>query len=121
MSDFFNVGKKFSLSFIIDAFSIFPSKSVPEIHLNNCNSDDEYIEFKKSNSIDSSEIESFNFFSFREGRKKIYWKQQSVFNFLKQDSFCLDELELLIELGYIYKTKHPIFPLWLYNITTKYS
>lgn len=74
---------------------------------------------KKSNSIDSSEIESFNFFSFREGRKKIYWKQQSVFNFLKQDSFCLDELELLIELGYIYKTKHPIFPLWLYNFTTK--
>ena len=82
-------------------------------------SDKEYIEYKTSEQFDISEIETFDFFPFREARKKIYWKQQSVLNFLKPDSFCINELEQLIRLGYIYKVKHPTFPLWLYNITKK--
>ena len=82
-------------------------------------SDKEYIEYKTSEQFDISEIETFDFFSFREARKCIYWKQQSVLNFLKPDSFCINELEQLIRLGYIYKVKHPTFPLWLYNITKK--
>ena len=82
-------------------------------------SDEDYIEYKISERFDVSEIETFDFFPFREARKKIYWKQQSVLNFLKPDSFCINELEELIRLGYIYKVKHPTFPLWLYNITRK--
>lgn len=80
-------------------------------------SDMEYNQYKISNDFDLSEIETIAFFSAREARKKIYWKQQSVVNFLKPDSFCINELELLIKLGYIYKVKHPVFPVWLYNIT----
>ncbi|GEN73907.1 NUDIX domain-containing protein [Chryseobacterium lathyri] len=82
-------------------------------------SDKEYNQYKISNDFDSSEIEAIAFFSAREARKKVYWKQQSVLNFLKADSFCINELELLIKLGYIYKVKHPVFPIWLYNITRK--
>ncbi|OCA80572.1 hypothetical protein BBH99_00270 [Chryseobacterium contaminans] len=82
-------------------------------------SENEYAHYKSGHLIDSNEIETFDFFSFREARNKIYWKQYSVLNFLKPSSFCLNELELLLSLGYIYKVKHPIFPLWLYNITRK--
>ncbi|WP_449400680.1 NUDIX domain-containing protein [Chryseobacterium wanjuense] len=82
-------------------------------------SDKEYNQYKISNDFDSSEIETIAFFSAREARKRIYWKQQSVLNFVKPDSFCINELELLIKLGYIYKVKHPVFPIWLYNITKK--
>ncbi|REC60478.1 hypothetical protein DRF65_20660 [Chryseobacterium pennae] len=82
-------------------------------------SDKEFNQYRISSDFDSSEIETIAFFSAREARKKIYWKQQSVLNFIKPDSFCINELELFIKLGYIYKVKHPVYPIWLYNITKK--
>lgn len=82
-------------------------------------SEKEFEHYKISDHHDGSEIETFGFFSMREARKKMFWKQHSALNFLNPESFCLNELEHLIELGYIYKVKHPVFPLWLYNITGK--
>ncbi|WP_293955980.1 MULTISPECIES: NUDIX domain-containing protein [unclassified Sphingobacterium] len=67
----------------------------------------------------NEEVEKVEFLSYKEIREKIYYKQLSVVNFLKRDRFNLKDLQNLLDEGYIKKTKHPKFPLWIYNYTNK--
>lgn len=81
--------------------------------------EEEYKNYKKVEVLDNLEVEKISFLDLREAKKKIYFKQLSVLNHIKEGSFNLDDLNNNIKLGYINKKKHPKFPIWIYNITSK--